>query len=349
MNSETCNEARISPEPVLQLSDAFGPSASEEQVRETVIALCPENWEIRRDPIGNLLIEPEALKQPGLLLDAHMDEVGMMVRTIEENGLMTFLPLGGIDPAAAAGQNVVIETLDGTKLCGVISTRAVHFQKAGADEGFDGLRIDAGCTSLEEAEALGLAPGCFAVFDQQAQFDEKRGLIFGKALDDRIGLAAMLEVLRGLAAEKLPVSAIATVQEEVGERGMQAAIATLQARCAIVFEGAPADDSFAGTSAQTALGKGPMIRAMDRSMITEPALMALARKTAKAFGIPLQIAVRTGGGTNAGILHTHNIPCVVIGIPVRYAHSARGIASMQDYRQAIELGIALGKAMLEDF
>lgn len=330
---------------ITALSNAFGPSACEQEVRSLVESMLPYGTDAFRDPIGNLYMRPEGISQTPIVLDAHMDEVGFMIHSIASNGLLRFQPLGGIDPFAACGQNIQLKTSDGALYSGVISAPAVHFRNGSAPCTFDDLRIDIGCTSKEEAESLGIQPGDFAVFEQHALIDPKRRLVFGKALDDRIGLAAMLAVYEKLAAD-CQVQAVATVQEEAGERGIQAAIPNLHADYALVFEGAPADDP-ESDEPQTSLGKGVMVRAKDRSMITDPALMQLCRECAADLQIPLQVAVRTGGGTNAGLLHTRNIPSLVIGIPVRYAHSARGIASLDDFDQAVTLACELVRRLSE--
>lgn len=331
------------------LCNAFAPSGCENEVAAVIAREYPLPF--TRDPIGNLYFCPDG-KTPAdtysVLLDAHADEVGFMVQAIEENGLLRFHPLGGWNAQAACGQPVVIQTDEGRKIHGVISAPAVHFQKENRPLSFEDLRMDAGCTSRQEAANLGIQPGDFAVPDQLCTIDEERGLVFSKALDDRIGLCAMLEALEQLSQSPIAsqIEGIASVQEEVGERGMQAAIAGLHAHYAIVLEGAPADDPFMPEGlAQTALGKGPMVRAKDRSMITDPAFMKLVRQTAKECSIPLQIAVRDGGGTNAGILHTHNIPSIVIGIPTRYAHAARSIASLEDFENAVRLCVALAEKL----
>ena len=133
-----------------------------------------------------------------------------------------------------------------------------------------------------------------------------------------------------------------TTQEEVGERGMDTAIKTLNPNIAICFEGCPSDDTFEPDyMIQSALKKGPMLRWFDRSYITSPRFMRYAIDLAHEKNIPVQESVRKGGGTNAGITHRYNIPTIIIGIPVRFAHASFGICSQEDYENAVKLAVEI--------
>ncbi len=343
----TTNEKTI--QLVRQLSDAFGPSGKEDEVRTLIKDELDSEYVLHQDSIGNLYVSDKAQQEtPAVLLDAHLDEVGMMVQSVEANGTIAFLPLGGWDPVVLPGTSVIIEkkSSDEPFQSGIIASVPVHFQQGPKEPGLQisSLRVDVGASDKEETLSWGIMPGCFMTSDVKCSFDEKRNLFKGKAFDDRIGCAAEILTLHELPETLRPfVQGLFTAQEEVGERGMMAAVDQVSnCKLAICFEGCPADDTIPGLAdPQSSMNKGIMIRAMDRSMITEPHWIAFAAKTAQENHIPLQIAARAGGGTNGGILHTHNIPTIVIGIPVRYAHTPVGYCSKNDLEDAVKLSLAI--------
>ena len=199
---------------------------------------------------------------------------------------------------------------------------------------------------------MGMAPGAPVVPDVTFEYNEKNGVMLGKAFDCRVGCSALIDTMRELQGEELKVDLVGVLssQEEVGERGVSVAVNTVRPDLAIVFEGAPADDTFLPEpDIQTGMGRGPMIRHIDVSMITNPRLMRYALDLAESCGIPVQEAVRTGGGTNGGWIHVsgEGIPTVVISVPVRYAHSHHGFASIEDYEQVVRLVAELVRSLDE--
>ena len=159
----------------------------------------------------------------------------------------------------------------------------------------------------------------------------------------------MIDILQTLKDEDLPCNILGSfsTQEEVGERGVRINSRNLRPDVAICFEGCPADDTFQqGCMVQTALKKGPMLRHIDRSMITNWRFQKFALETAHANNIPVQEAVRSGGGTNgASINMQEGIPAIVIGVPVRYIHSHHCWCSLEDYQNAVKLGLALCRSL----
>ncbi|MDD2396045.1 MAG: M42 family peptidase, partial [Sphaerochaeta sp.] len=173
-------------------------------------------------------------------------------------------------------------------------------------------------------------------------FDEKHGLFIGKAFDCRIGCASTLATLKELQGMDLKVNLVGdfSSQEEVGTRGSIVSANTIKADLAIVFEGCPADDTVVPSyQAQTCLKKGPMLRHIDSRMITNPRFQRYALNLAQELGIPVQEAVRSAGATNGAPIHlAHDgIPAIVIGVPVRYAHTHYGISALFDVEQAVRL------------
>ena len=333
------------------LSNAYGVSGFEQEV--TALAerwIDHQEYETVSDAMGNLIIRQKKVRKgPAVLLDAHSDEVGFMVQAIRPDGTMTFLPLGGWSAATLSAQKVRVRTRRNEYIPGIIAARPVHFmneQQRHQLPRIEDMVIDVGsCSRYQTMEELEVGIGAPVVPDVRCEVDRKRDLFFGKAMDCRIGVAALLETLRRCRNNTTTsISACLSSQEEVGERGIRTAMNQLQGEVAIVFEGCPADDTFNPEwMAQTCLGKGPMLRHMDRSMIAHPGWMQAALQLAAQRGIPVQEAVRSGGGNNGAVIQQcgSGIATLVIGIPVRYIHSHHGVCSYADYEAAVQLACTL--------
>ena len=339
-------------------SDAFGPSGFEDGTNEVGRKYAPEWCEVKEDNIRNLYMIPkkqEPSGKPMLLLDAHGDEVGMMVHSVKPNGTIRFVALGGWNLSSLTSTKVLVRNKRGEFIKGVIAAKPVHFmsaaEKNGVSQSISDFVIDVGAVSKQEAEEVfGIRMGEPVVPDVAFEYDEKRDLMFGKGFDCRIGCAAVIETMRRLQNEELAVdiTGVLSSQEEVGERGACVVRNAVQPQIAICFEGCPADDTFTEPYAiQTALKKGPMLRFFDRSMITHPRFIRFALDIGEKLGIPVQTSVREGGGTNGGVLHNANlgIPTIVIGVPVRYIHSPQGITSYYDFEASVQLAVEVAKAL----
>lgn len=336
-------------ERIVTLSEAFGPSGLEHEVSSLLAqeAESADNNIVLQDTLQSVYLREKG-SHPSILLDAHIDEVGFMVHAVHENGTFSMLPLGGWTAQYLPGTRLKVRTAEGSFVPAIIASKPPHYTRdlpSVPASDFSTLAADCGTSSRAQTEALGVVPGCFIVPDTPAWVDEERALVMGKAFDDRLGSAVCLETFLRAEKEGLgnDVMALFSAQEEVGERGASSAAHDLQGiHLCIAFEGCPADDTIsAPDEIQSALNKGPMIRAFDKSMITHPAFLHLAEETAEENDLPLQIAVRKGGGTNGGIYHQHNIPTIVIGIPVRYAHSPVGWCSLQDAENGVRLALAI--------
>ena len=207
--------------------------------------------------------------------------------------------------------------------------------------------IDIGAVSYQDAvENFHIRMGEPAVPATKFHYDEAHGLIFGKGFDCRIGCAAAIEALRRLEGKELPcdVTLVLSTQEELGPRNSKVTVHHVNPDIAVVMEGCPADDTFAeGYMIQTALKKGPMFRHMDVSAICAPRYQRWALDLAAKKGIPVQEAVREGGGNNAASIQTALVgaPAIVEGIPVRYAHATDCISAEYDYEAGVQMLIAL--------
>lgn len=344
-----------------KLSNAFGAPGFESEVAQVAKAYIEDCAHTRTDKTGNLFIQyPNANeKKINVLLDAHQDEVGFMVRTIRPNGMLEFLPLGGWVTSNIPAQPVWIKTRSGKKIKGITASTPPHFMtQAEKNKSLDieDLVIDVGACSKDQIRELGIEVGDPVVPAVQFENLTERQLYLGKAFDCRIGCSALLEVFKEFASEQenadFNLTGALAVQEEIGVRGAQIIANTVPADLAIVFEGAPADDTFSEEyHIQTGLGRGVMIRHLDGGMITHPGLINFALKVAEEEDIPVQRAVRKSGGTNGGIYHLaqKGIPTLVISIPVRYAHTHYGFSAHSDYENAKKLALALLRRMDKEF
>ena len=338
------------------MSEARAPSGFEDEALAAARRFIPEGYTVEEDCIRNLYITRKANTgtKPVLMLDAHADEVGMMVHSIHPNGTLRFVTLGGWNPASLPATRVLVRNRAGEFVRGMIAAKPTHFMTEADRKALptvQSLVIDIGARSDREAkEVFGIRIGEPVVPDTPFYYDAAHDLIHGKAFDCRIGCAALLEALRRLETEDLPVDIVGVLsaQEEVGERGVRVAVEKVKPDIAVCFEGCPADDTFTESYAiQTALKKGPMLRFMDTSVICSPRYQRWALDLGEAQGIPVQASVREGGGNNGAFINVAagGVPVVVTGVPVRYIHTPAGMTSYQDFEATVQLTVAMAKAL----
>ena len=337
---------------IRELSDAYGVSGFEDDVVQTARRwIDPEEYIMTEDHMRNLIIRSRK-KNGGvkILLDAHSDEVGFMVQAVKPNGTMTFLPLGGWAANNVSAHKVKVRDHDGHYISGIVAAKPVHFMSESERNSaaqISSMVIDVGSMSRQQTEQdYRIDIGAPVVPDVLCEWDEKHQMLLGKAMDCRIGAAAMVQTMEQIKSMDIrnDVTATLTSQEEVGDRGIRTAMNQVEADVALVFEGCPADDTFTeGWLSQTVLGKGPMLRHMDRSIIANPRWMRYVLDLASEKNIPVQTAVRSGGGNNGAVvqLMDRGIPTIVVGVPVRYIHSHHGFAYYPDYRAAVDLAVSV--------
>lgn len=336
---------------IKKLSDAFGPSGFEEEVVQVLREeLKDTSYTLSSDQMKNFYAtkEKEGLR---IMLDAHTDEVSFIIKSILPNGMLSFLTLGSISANNLGAQRVLIRNEKGELLPGVIASIPPHFQSEAdrkAPPQVENLLIDLGVSSADQIREMGVDVGSPGIFDVKAEVFEDRGLAFGKAFDCRIGCVALVETLKALEGEDKTILGSFSVQEEVGVRGATVSARRLKPDVAIVFEGAPADDTFGKDyDMGSKLKHGPMLRHVDVRMISSPSFMAFAKEVAKEEGIDIQCAVRSGGGTNGAAIHLSNegVPTIVMSIPVRYIHTANCWTALSDLEGAVQLATAIVKRL----
>ena len=307
--------------------------------------------DIRVDAMGNLIVfKKGAKKGPGLMLAAHMDEVGFLVKKIEDDGYLRFGPVGGIDPRVVLGRRVFVGN---DRIPGVIGLKAYHLVSREEEKivpGFDQMYIDIAAPDKETAKKH-VKLGDKVVFDSDfIEFGE--GMIKAKAIDDRGGCAIMLNIL----AQELPCDCTFafTVQEEVGCRGANGAAFSVKPKIALILEGTTcADISTVSENKKVCKIKdGPVLGCVDGSTIYDTQLLKMDMALADEAGIPWQIKRYISGGTDASVIQRsrEGVRVANISIPVRYLHSASTVANKKDIDNAYKLAwlfvnaVADGKA-----
>lgn len=292
------------------LSNAYGACGFEDQVVEIAEQYAREEklGEVKHDCNLNVYINAEAGdgRKPVVMLDAHSDEVSFIIQAIKPDGTLRFLPQGGWAPYSVPAHKVKVQTYNGSWVSGVVASTPVHFLSAGqrgSCPAFEDMVIDIGATSKEEVEKIfDIHIGAPVVPDVVFEYNEDTEVMLGKAFDNRLGCAAVLETMKALEGEALEVhpAGVLSTQEEVGERGAFVTRDVVKPDIAICFEGCPADDTFAPDyMIQTALKKGPMLRHYDCSMITNPRFQRFSLELGRELGIPVQESVRAGAGQTA--------------------------------------------------
>lgn len=324
-------------EALCQLS---GISSYEEEVREFLEAqLAPFATSMRVDTLGNLIVFKRGEKPTGgkLMLAAHMDEVGLMIRSVTEDGYLKFVAVGGIDRRVLIGKRVFVGK---TKMPGIIGIKAHHL--VSAEEGkkipkLSDFYIDIGAESAQEAKTL-VSPGDAVVFDQQSdEFGD--GMFRAKAIDDRIGCSVMLELIK----RELPMDCtfVFTVQEEVGTRGALGAAFSVKPEIALILEGTTAADlpSMDDHKKVCIPGNGPVLPFMDGGAVYDRALFELLRDLAVQKQILWQTKHYISGGTDASAIQTTGYGVRVAGISaaVRYLHTPNGVISIRDFESMQQL------------
>lgn len=325
-----------------RLTLAPGAPGAEEPVGDVVRKAVEDvdGLDVTTDSLGSLILTRKGgAERPRVLLDAHLDEVGFMVQNISEEGLISFVPLGGWWAHVLLAQRVDVITRGGA-VPGVIGSKPPHFLGARERDRvmkIEWMHIDIGARSRQEVERLGVDIGDPIVPHAEFLPLANPRILSSKAFDDRAGVGVLVETLRALSRSGHPntVIGVGAVQEEVGCRGAATAVQIARPDVAIVLEGTPADDlpGFAPATQQGALGKGPQIRFADPSAISHRGLVRFVRDVASDLDIAVQIAVRRSGGTDAKAIHVHarGVPTVVVGVPARYIHTNVSLIDLDDF------------------
>lgn len=331
-----------------RLTSCCSVSGDEKEVREFIKSQLPSECEIKTDNMGNLTVFRKGRSTPKnkVMLCAHMDEVGFIVTSITDEGLLKFTSVGGITPSAVFGRRV--RFADGT--AGVIAAKAVHMVKGDEKDKqppLDDLAIDIGAGSKSEAEKL-VSPGDCCYFENDF-FLFGSNKLHAKALDDRIGCMIMLEMLK--AEPEYDLTCVFTVQEEVGLRGAGCAVYSVNPDFAVVLESTTACD-ISGSDDENkvcCLGEGAVASFMDKSTIYDKELYRLSFETAEEIGVKCQTKTKVAGGNDSGAIHKAmgGIRTAAISVPTRYLHTASCVVDLDDINAVEKLAAAMYKKLCE--
>ncbi len=331
----------------------FGPSGCEGAVSEFIseeIKDCCDS--LKKDRLGNIIAHIGSGSGKKIMLSAHMDEVGFMVTEVTDEGYLKFDTVGGIDNRVLSGKNVTVETKEGT-VEGVIGSKPIHLKKSDEREKVpktSSLYIDVGLPSKEAVSDLGIDIGSYAAFSSEFyEFGKDGRKIKGKAIDDRLGCAVLILLMRELyrIRDSLPYDLYFcfTVREEIGISGAQVAAQTIMPDMAIVLETtAVADIASTKDSAKVAIqGAGGAISLMDRSTIYDRPMVDALLALAERENIPVQIKKYVSGGNDASHIHKSGIGVrtLALSAPTRYLHSPACVVDKEDYFSMIKLLSAL--------
>lgn len=327
-----------------RLCNAMSVSGGEREVREIVLEqVKPYADEVKIDALGNVLVTRKGKNSrnaPSLrvMLAAHMDEVGFMIVSDEGEGIFRFDIVGGIDRRQLAGHAIKVGS---DHIAAVIGAKPVHLaEESDLKHAFsiDDLRIDA---SPDNGKGGKIKVGDWATF--ATSFMRIGPSLRAKALDDRIGIASLIELVKHAPAN-IDLLAAFTVQEEVGLRGAGVAAYAFDPDMAIVLDCTPANDlpdwhGEENTLYNTRLGDGPAIYIADRATLSDPRLVRFFIEIAEEQGIQYQLRQPGGGGTDAGAIHCRRagIPSISISVPTRYPHTAASIARFSDWKNTFTL------------
>ena len=332
-----------------RLSDAPGTAGAEDPVRAIIVSeLKPiSTAPIRYDGMGSVIAELGS-SGPRIMIDAHMDELGGMVRRIGPNGQLTMQMLGGWLDQALTDQRWIILGSKGP-IHAVTGIRDIHVitpSEVTAVIPRNDIFLDIGANSPAEAAAMGIEPGDPIVPDSSFLVMNGTGNYLGKAWDDRIGCAVLVQAMQRLA--KLPhpnhLFFVATTQEEIGLRGARTAANMVHPDLGLALEGGIANDQGGHPEeTQVHLGGGPGIFLYDSSAIPNRKLVTFVRDTAKSNNIPVQLDLVEGYGDDSFEMQEsgNGAPTLNIVVPVRYTHAHNGIVNRQDYDRTVDLMVDL--------
>ena len=311
-----------------KITEAFGPSGREDQVRELIKSeIEPYVDEITVDNMGNLICRKKGNGKK-LMMAAHMDELGIMVTHIDKNGFVRFAAVGGVYPYNCIHRAVRFE--NGVE--GVISGEG---KTAMRDWTLDKMFVDIGAESYEEASKM-VKIGDMATFNGRFAVMGKK--VTGKTMDDRVACYALLEAVKRI--EKCPNDfyAVFTTQEELGLRGAKVAAAVVEPDMAIAVDVSSVGDTPESNVIDLTLGKGPSVKIRDASYIISPKARDFMIKCANEAGIPYQLEAASFGGTDTGaiMLTGTGVPAATTSIPTRYIHSPQETVHMDDVENEIK-------------
>lgn len=331
-----------------QLVRPLGAPGREDEIRQVIKELVSAHaHRLEVDRLGNLQawLNPEA--RPRVMLDAHMDEVSLVVQRVEASGFVRIAGLGGPDPRVLPGSRVILQTRPGQHVPGVVGLLPPHVEKAAEAEKtlpWERLYLDLGLAGAEAVEAAGVRTGVPGVVDA-GQGPLGQGCYQARNLDDRAGCAVLCALLMRLAADPPPFGLCCNfaVAEEVGLRGATAAAFSVAPDLALVLEATVGDTPGVEAARHPAiLGQGPAITVADGRIVVPWRLVESLEEAARRAGVACQRKLPPYGGTDAGAIHLSRggVPTAVLSVPTRYIHTPVSLLNLADLEAMLQTTLA---------
>lgn len=331
-----------------RLVDSQSVSGYEKNIRDVMSKeLKPYADEIKVDKIGNLICR-KGSGSPKVMLSAHMDELGLMVKYIDDEGFIKFEPIGGWDPKVLLSQKFKIHGSKGP-VVGVIGSKPIHLQDRediNKPVKISDMFIDIGAKNKKEVESIGIRLGDFiTIHNQMEKLNGSR--ITAHGLDDRIGCLVLIEVIKNLKKFKGTVYAVGTVKEEIGLVGIRGSAFSINPDIIISLDVTTCGDTpeLKPYEAPAKMGKGPVLVIKDAVSIIQDELKTWVENVAKKSKIKIQFDILSGGATDASItpMIREGIPSIAILTPSRYLHTPTEVADMNDVKDVVTLVTELVK------
>jgi endoglucanase len=339
-----------------ELSEAFGISGYEDSVVEILKKHFGKRVTINRDGIGSIIARKEGTSQrPKIMFSAHMDEIGFMVKEITKEGFIKFLPIGGWWAGNVPGLKVRIKS-KGADIPGVVGLKPIHELTPEERKKLPEIKdmyIDVGgAKDYNPKDKLGIRPGDPII--PQGGFERlaNRNLLLGKAWDDRVGCALLINLLDNIERIEHPntIYLVGSVQEEVGLRGARTSAYTIEPDIGFALDVSICRDTPGNDGdAVERLGGGAGILIHDSTMIPHVKLREFVCELAEANKIPYHFA-SIKGGYDTGTIHLtkFGVPCLALGVPTRYVHSGSSVISLEDYENILKLITLIVKSLNKD-
>lgn len=329
-----------------KLVEAPAISGSEKNVRDVIAReLKPHVSEVRTDRIGNLIAR-KGRGSPKIMLCAHMDEIGLMVKYIDEKGFIRFEPVGGWDQRILLAQKVKIFGSKGA-VVGVIGSKPIHIQEPEEQKKVVKIRemfIDIGAGDRKEAEKAGIRQGDFII--NYGEFDALQGgRVTGYGFDNRIGCSVMIEAVKQLKGFRGTLYAVGTIQEEIGLVGVRGSAFGIDPDVVLGLDTTIAGDTpgVKPEEATSHAGEGPVLVVKDGISIVNPRVKKWVEETARSIKVPLQYEVLGAAATDSSVtpMIREGIPSGSLLVTTRYIHTPVEVADVRDMENAVKLVVKL--------
>ncbi len=322
-----------------KLTSIPGPSGYEANIRQAIRqeiepTAIKAGWQVQVDALGNLIVNTPPQKEGGikLMLVAHMDEIGLIVTHIDEDGYARFSAIGFVQPLNCVGGHVRFSN----GAAGVIGQEKLSQPHIAPT--IEQMFIDMG---VSDRKSYPVKVGDVAAFERPPIDLGKR--MVAKAMDDRVGVAVLIETIRQMKSTPHQVFFVFSAQEEVGVRGATTAAFGIDPDIGLAIDVTRTGDTPKGIKMEVSLGKGPAIKVRDSGMLADPRVVDLLVRTSVKAKIPYQMEVLEGGGTDARAIQLTRagVPAGCLSIPCRYVHSPSEMVDLDDVSDAVRLMLAL--------